>query len=340
MKKTPYESYLSGKLVKGCELCVEGRKMVLFVTGMCSRGCDFCPLSKLRKNVDDIYANERPVKSIKDLIKEVEVSGAKGCSLTGGDPLLKLDRTVKLAGELKRRFGKDFHIHIYLSTKLVDEKKLRALSKVVDEARFHPDFDKDPEDELAKIKLAGKFWKKSNIGIEIPSFPDKTEIIYDFIKRARNYISFVNLNELEAGEVMGPLMARKYKIDKKGYVVRDSVSEGKKLGKRLEKEMPEINIHLCTSRLKNWHQYGNRLKNYEIPKFSKMTDDGTIVYFSADEKNKEALMEKDFTDDPKKKQIILNPEVALAIKAKVYRVEEYPTYDREEVLREIYNRAE
>ncbi len=340
MKKTPYESYLSGKLVKGCELCVEGRKMVLFVTGMCSRGCDFCPLSKLRKNVDDIYANERPVKSIKDLIKEVEVSGAKGCSLTGGDPLLKLDRTVKLAGELKRRFGKDFHIHIYLSTKLVDEKKLRALSKVVDEARFHPDFDKDPEDELAKIKLAGKFWKKSNIGIEIPSFPDKTEIIYDFIKRARNYISFVNLNELEAGEVMGPLMARKYKLDKKGYVVRNSVPEGKKLAKRLEKEMPEINIHLCTSRLKNWHQYGNRLKNYEIPKFSKMTDDGTIVYFSADEKNKEALMKKDFTDDPKKKQIILNPEVALAIKAKVYRVEEYPTYDREEVLREIYNRAE
>ncbi|MBN2890622.1 MAG: 4Fe-4S cluster-binding domain-containing protein, partial [Bacteroidales bacterium] len=113
MRETKYSSYLSGKLVKGCELCVKGRKMVLFVTGLCSRGCEFCPLSKMRKSVDKIYANERLISTedaINEIIEEVKISGAKGCSLTGGDPLLKFDRTIKLASGLKKEFGKKFHI--------------------------------------------------------------------------------------------------------------------------------------------------------------------------------------------------------------------------------------
>ena len=63
MKKTPYASYLSGSLTKGCKLCVKGQKMVLFVTGLCSRGCEFCPLSKMRKSIDKIYANERKISN-------------------------------------------------------------------------------------------------------------------------------------------------------------------------------------------------------------------------------------------------------------------------------------
>jgi pyruvate formate-lyase activating enzyme-like uncharacterized protein len=290
----------------------------------------------MRKNVDDIYANERPVKSIKGLIKEVEVSGAKSCSLTGGDPLLKFDRTMKLAGTLKKRFGKNFHIHIYLSTKLVNEDKLKRLSKVVDEVRFHPDFDKNQDEELEKIKLAGKFWKKSNIGVEIPSFPDKTKKMYDFIMKAKDYISFLNLNELEAGEILGPLMAKKYSLNKNGYTVKSSVSSGIKLAKRIRKSLPELNIHMCTSRLKNWHQYGNRLKNYRIPKFSEMTEDGTIIYFSIEKKNETLLNKEDFIRDNKKNQIIINPLSVRKIGngVEIFRVEEYPTYDREEILRE------
>ena len=109
MKKTKYSSYLSGKNTKGCKLCVKGKKMVLFTTGLCSRGCEFCPLSKMRKNIDKIYANERKIPNedaINEIIKEVKISKAKGCSITGGDPLLKLNRTIKFATKLKETFGK------------------------------------------------------------------------------------------------------------------------------------------------------------------------------------------------------------------------------------------
>jgi len=339
MKKTNYGSYLSGNLPMGCQMCVKGKKLVLFVTGLCSRGCDFCPLSKMRKSIDKIYANERPIKIITDLVKEVENSGAKGCSLTGGDPLLKLARTKKLGKALKKKFGKKFHIHIYLSTKLVNEKNLKVLSEFVDEVRFHPDLTKNISEEIEKIKLAKKFWKKENIGIEIPCFPDKIEEIYNFIMKIKDEISFLNLNELEAGEVLGVSMLKKYKLNKGGYTVKESISSGKNLIKRLEKEKLKIDIHLCTSKLKNWSQYENRLKNYKIIPFSKKTGEGTVVYFSTKKSNKKFLSSTDFFLDKEKGQLILNPKKVLNLTSKfeVYKIEEYPTFDREEVLKENFS---
>jgi len=46
-------------LSRGCSICQQGAKMVLFITGRCSRTCWYCPLSSQRKGKDDIYANEK-----------------------------------------------------------------------------------------------------------------------------------------------------------------------------------------------------------------------------------------------------------------------------------------
>jgi len=330
MKHTKFDSYLKGDLAKGCQLCVKGQKMVLFVTGLCSRNCDFCPLSGLRKNQKVTYANERKIKKFKEIIEEVKNSNAKGCSLTGGDPLLKLSRTLSFAKKLKRYFGQNFHIHIYVSTKLVTEKKLKKLAEYVDEIRFHPDLEKNLSEEAEKINLAKKFWKKENIGIELPIFPDKEKEILEIAKLTNQTISFLNLNELESGEFSEEKITRKYKINPDGYTIKNSISAGKKIIKKLAKQFPKLNIHLCTARLKNWHQYRNRLKNYKISKYGKKTDEGTVIYFKTSMKNKKLV--KDFVLDKKKKQLILNPiEVSkLKSKIKIYRVEEYPTYDRDE----------
>lgn len=334
MKKTKYDSFLKGNLPRGCKKCVKGKKMVLFVTGLCDRGCSYCPLSKKRKNIDKIYANERPVRSFKDIEKEVIVSNANSCSITGGDPLLKLERTIKLSQKLKKTFGKKFHIHIYVSTKLVTEDKLEKLSKYIDEIRFHPDFDNPQEEEIKKILIATKFWKKKNIGVEIPCFPDKIELIEKFVEKIYSHISFLNLNELEVGEFSKTSMSKKYKISQEGYTVTNSVSQGKILMKKLEKKFPKLKIHLCTARLKNWYQYRNRLKNYKIPKFTKKTNEGTIIYFAASlSKNLESILKrKNFIIDKTKNRIIINPKKVLKLKDHfhIYKIEEYPTYEREE----------
>jgi hypothetical protein len=334
MKKTKYASYLLGNLPRGCKLCVKGEKSVIFVTGLCSRNCFYCPLSDLRKNKDVSYANERKFSDLSQLIKEVKLSNSKGCSLTGGDPLLKINKTLLLAKTLKKEFGKKFHIHIYLSTKLVNEDNLKELSRYIDEVRFHPNLQSSFDSEIKKISLAEKYWKLKNIGIELPMFPNQTKQIFNFIKKVAPYISFVNLNELEVGEFSEKAMIRKYKTNKDGYTVKSSIKDGEKLIKKIKREKIKLNVHLCTAELKNWHQYKNRLKKHKIFPFSKKTSDGTIIYFATpDEKIKQLLKSYDYLEDNIKKQIIINPKKLNKIKNKflIKRIEEYPTYDREEV---------
>jgi len=328
--KTNYSSYRLKSFPKGCKLCVKGRKSVVFVTGLCSRGCKFCPLSNIRKNKDTAYINERKILSKKDIIQEIKISGAKGCSLTGGDPLLNLERTLNYAKIIKQNFGKRFHIHIYLSTKLVDEFKLKNLSEYIDEVRFHPDLDGKIQEEIRKISLAKKFWKKKNIGIELPMFPDKQKEILTFIKCVRPFISFVNLNELESGESSERYILKKYSLNEEGYTVENSLKVGLDLLKKIKKERLGLRVHLCTAHLKNWYQYRNRLKNYKIPKFFKKTPEGTLIYFVT--KENPNLNATDFYKDKSKPQWILNPRKvrSLISNLKVYRIEEYPTYEREE----------
>lgn len=313
--------------------------MVLFVTGACSRGCKFCPLSKMRKDADSTYSNEKKVKNFSEVVEEVRAQGAKGCSLTGGDPLLKLDRTLVLAKKLKETFGAKFHIHIYVSTKLVTEEILEKLSENIDEIRFHPDFDKDLQEEANKIKLASKFWDKKNIGVELPMFPDKKEEIWKIVKSVQNTISFLNLNELESGEYSENHMKKNYDLTEDGYTISDSVEAGRDLAKRLENSFPKLSIHMCTADLKNNYQYKNRLKNYQQMKFAKRNEDGLNVYFRCENI-------KDITDqlplnkyyiDEEKNKVILAPSLVRKLRGqiKIEKVEEYPTYEREEAETEF-----
>ena len=78
---------------KGCEQCAKGGKMVLFVYGYCDqRDCFYCPLGENRKNVTDIYANERKVECDQDVIDEARRMDALGSSSTswGSPPVIEV----------------------------------------------------------------------------------------------------------------------------------------------------------------------------------------------------------------------------------------------------------
>ncbi len=341
LRKSSFDSYICEGICEGCRRCLRGRKMVLFVTGKCSRNCSYCSLSKKRKNIDKVWANEKLCKigDLKEVFKEIENSGAKGCGITGGDPLLKFERTLKYAEALKKKF-KEFHIHIYLPTKLITKDKLRKLSKVIDEVRFHPDIESNWQEEKRKIKLAQEFFKKKNIGIEIPVFPDKENLLKRFLKNLAKEVGFINLNELEIGESNKDFFLKKYKIKEGGYVIAGSIESGKRIMRFLHKIYPRLKIHLCSAKTKNWHQFKNRLKNYKILAFGKHSSEGTVIYFTTKIKNKKDILnvEKAFGKnnclyDAEKKRMILNPaKVKRNLdKFKILKIEEYPTSDREEI---------
>lgn len=349
IKKTKFASYCLNGIAEGCKYCVKGRKLVLFITGVCKVGCYYCSLSEKRKNKDVIWANERECNSAKDIIEEAKASNATGAGITGGDPLLFLQRTIKYARALKERFGKRFHIHIYLPTRYATADKLGRLSKYIDEVRFHPEFlirgldKKEAEKDIQKIRLAGLFFGKRNIGIELPLLPDKKEGILSFILKIKDYIGFVNLNELEISDTNFNIITKKYRLKKGGYVVSGSKEAGlwilRQYEKANKKAKSRLKMHLCTAELKNWHQYKNRLKMHKILPYGKRTSEGTIIYLAVYAKDSKEFsrLKKEFKGkrahaDARKKRIILAEKLArrLINKYKIKRVEEYPTFDGDE----------
>lgn len=345
ISKTPYASYClkDFDVAKGCKLCVEGKKLVLFITGICSRNCFYCSLSEKRKNKDIVWANERICKKPEDAIQEAKESHSEGAGITGGDPLMRLNRTIKYAKALKKEFGKDFHIHIYLPTDNIDPKKLKLLSSVVDEVRFHPYFlNEESEKEIEKIKLANSFFSKDQIGVEMPLLPDKTKEILEFIKKVSPYIGFVNLNELEISDSNFDYVTENYKINEDTYTVFGSLKEGIKILKAC-RDLP-LKIHVCSARTKNFYQYKNRLLLHDILPFGYKTKEGSVRYFvilleDLKKEEKEILdrFEKDLYFDKRKNRFIVNEKIVpklLEKGIKIMRVEELPTYDALELQSE------
>lgn len=254
-----YYSYNTKELPAGCQMCVKGEKLVLFVTGICPRTCYFCPISDLKYGNDVIYANERKVEKPEDVILEAELMNAKGAGITGGDPLSKIDRTVSFIYLLKQRFGKQFHIHLYTSLNLASEKNLELLFLAgLDEIRFHPDL--ETKQFWPRIALAQKYsW---HIGIEVPLIPTKKQELRELLDFVHDKARFINFNELERADnhmsklgEMGFLTTGKF-----SYAIEGSLELGLELLQYAEEKKYNLAAHVCTVKLKDGIQLTNRIK--------------------------------------------------------------------------------
>ncbi|MBW3015381.1 radical SAM protein [Candidatus Woesearchaeota archaeon] len=278
IEDTPYFSKKIGTLPKGCQLCVEGKKLVLVVTGLCSSKCYYCPLSDQKKDIDLVWANEWQTDQDKDIITEAELCSSKGAGFTGGDPLLKFDRTLHYIKLLKKRFGKHFHIHLYTPFELVTKEKLQKLEKAgLDEIRFHP---KVEDNRLwEKLELAKTL--NIDIGIEIPIIPNTEKQTITLIEYIKDKVKFLNLNELELSD------NNTQQLTKLGFTPKNTLSYGVKDSEELAlkimeycKKNTELNVHYCTTTLKDSVQLAERIKRRAKnikQHYDTITDEGTII---------------------------------------------------------------
>jgi hypothetical protein len=258
---------------KGCRLCAKGAKMVLFVTGLCDRDCFYCPLSEKRSKKDVIYANERPVYSDKDVLDEVIKMSALGTGITGGEPLIVLDRTLYYIRFLKREFGERHHIHLY-TTRVIDKKIADGLSSGgLDEIRFHV-LDKPIKykDGISYLKNAG-----ISVGVEMPlvPLPYMEQRIGEVIECLD--IDFLNLNELEFSETNYEQMQKMQIETDNGISAKKSTELAYRIMDKYKRKIP---INFCTAAFKDGIQLRRRLirtaKN-TAKSYESITEDGTIV---------------------------------------------------------------
>ena len=343
-------SLRNGPLAKGCEHCLVGGKMVLFVTGRCDTGCYYCPVSFEKKGKDCIYANELKTNSKAAILEEAESMDATGTRITGGDPLMNVDRTVNAIRMLKEHFGPEHHIHLYTST--IDPAKVRQVAEAgLDEIRFHPRTDMWGHLQDTRLKEIVDT-VDIDIGIEVPTLPDHRDGLDALADYAQSIgIDFVNLNELEFSESNWDMM-EKYGydlVDELSSAVKDSLETADYVMKR----HPDLRMHFCSSTFKDGVQLRNRLKRKaekSAKEYEVITDDGTVIkgvlYGDLAEARRILSEEYDVPDvlmnlDEERNRLEVAPwvleEIAPELPFRCYEVEEYPTADRLEVERAPLN---
>jgi pyruvate formate-lyase activating enzyme-like uncharacterized protein len=357
----PMASSHRGALSPACVQCAEGRKMVLFVTGLCRFRCFYCPVSERRNQKDVTYANERLVVSDEDILDEARAIGAAGTGITGGDPLGVVDRVERYVRLLKDAFGAEHHIHLY--THEPNVAKLRRLVDAgLDEFRLHI-----PHYLWGSLASAGGAYRSLlevsgewgiRRGVEIPVLPEKERELVRLLRALdRIPVDFVNLNELEFSETNETqLLGRGYRTDpRNGWGVEGSRAVAERLVRTLKLRTP---VHYCSSRFKDGVQLKQRLlRRLErtAPSFAVPTGDGTyrvgIVVPGPDAdlgrwarrvRTLAALGPGDYRIDAARRRVELAPDrlrrVAARLRAPAFVVEEYPTADALEVEREPLNR--
>ena len=357
------ESFYTRTLSPACKMCAQGSKMVVFITGFCSTGCYYCPLSLKKGGKDRIFADEWELKNERDtkkLVHEAEYIDATGAGITGGDPLVVWKRTKTYISLLKDTFGSEFHIHLYTSGLKNAEEIQQLVSAGLDEIRFHPmpehwhNMEKSPIKQSIKKTVGASV----DVAIEIPVIPNMEKEIFSLIKWADDQkLCWVNLNELEFSE------RNVEAFHKKGYVVKDDISAAVRgsqdtalnVLKLVQQGDIDVGVHYCSVSFKDGVQLRNRIKRRakNIAKaFEVITDDGTIlkgaIYKSNVSlpqlflflKNEYDIPEKFLFIDKEKNRIEIGlwilEEIADDITRQGYKcfmVEEYPTADRLEVER-------
>jgi hypothetical protein len=270
-----------GGLPLGCMYCVQGVKIVIFITGLCGDKCFYCPVSSQRLYKDVMYVDEEPLETIDDVIEEAYNIGAEGASITGGDPLLRLKRTIKVIKALKEVFGEDFHIHLYTSGRFLTVDVLVELERTgLDELRIHP----TTQELWSRVELAVKHSRSLDVGVEVPVFPDKVEELWKMMLWLdRIGVKFINLNEAEVSEHnVEQIMSRNYSMAKGRPVIKGSEEAAIELVKRATRHGLKMKVHYCPARFKDYVQMRLRLirKAMRLAKYyENVTRDGMLEYF-------------------------------------------------------------
>jgi len=348
-------SMVHGQLPKGCIMCERGSKMVLLVTGKCLFNCFYCPLSEKKQDRKVVYADELLVKGDDDIIFEANAISAEGTGITGGDPLVDIDQTVRLIRLLKDNFGKEHHIHLYTATP--DPEMIKKLAEAgLDEIRFHPPPSSWKDISLTKYPEAIRTALESGMctGLEIPALPDMKKDMLALIETARKSgAQFINLNELEFSETNWK------ELKAHGYEIKDDVSSAAKGSEELarsitEKHQGDMTIHYCSSSFKDGIQLRRRIMRRAentATLLEIITDDGTFIKGVIEVPDPEELVpfltqEYEIPSDlirhdMEKERIEIAAwvleEIALEVMeehdCQCFIVEEYPTADRLEVER-------
>ncbi len=267
-----------GRLPKGCRQCIRGSKLVLLISGLCARGCFYCPLSAERREKDIIFANEVEVESSEQAIAEARMIDAEGMGVTGGEPLLNLQRSLSYIRAFKHEFGEQFHVHLYtaidpISVEVVDQ----LLNAGLDELRLHRF---TAGEDLPKIQQIMR--GRARLGFEIPAIPGRLEQMKSLLRGLDVLnLDFINLNEFEFAPLNADELGRRgFQLEPESIAAVKGSEETAIALLEWGEENTSLNLHFCPLTLKDGTQLRNRFRRrakHVAKPFERITGEGLLV---------------------------------------------------------------
>jgi uncharacterized protein len=180
-----------GSLSPGCLACGQGQWSCLFINGRCNCHCFYCPSPQ-----DDISVpttNRLPFAKPADYTAYVAHFGFQGVSISGGEPLMTPDRTLRFLEALNQSSQRPRHLWMYTNGTLLTADLVRQLAHAgLNEIRF----DLSAVDyHLKNVRLA--VGQIPIVTVEIPAIPEdrqRLERLLPVLKETG--IDHLNLHQL------------------------------------------------------------------------------------------------------------------------------------------------
>jgi pyruvate formate-lyase activating enzyme-like uncharacterized protein len=179
------------RLSPGCRLCGEGSWSCLFINGRCNGRCFYCPAPQT--STDQPTTNTLRFPQSADYVDYVEKFGFRGVSISGGEPLLTPEKTLKFITAVKKRRGEAVHLWLYTNGTLVTRDSLLRLRDAgLDEIRFDIGATRY---NLKKAALA--VGVIDHVTVEIPAIPEDLPLLKaKAAEMAERGIDYLNLHQL------------------------------------------------------------------------------------------------------------------------------------------------
>lgn len=263
-------------LSPGCRICGQGNWSCLFVNGICNGHCFYCPTSQTEKS--EPSTNNLTFADCRDYLDYVQQFGIKGVGLSGGEPLLTFDRTLKFATVLKKKFGASLYLWMYTNGLLLSAEKLERLRDAgLNEIRF--DISADSYN-LAQVRLA--VGRIAHVTVEIPAIPEDFALLRQKIMELEHGgVNFLNLHQLRlTPHNYKHLIQRNYTYlhGPKVMVLESELTALKLLDFAAENSL-SLGVNYCSFIYKNHYQnMGSRKRsaNFMCKPFETITETGMI----------------------------------------------------------------
>jgi len=240
-----------GPLSPGCSACGQGQWSCLFINGKCNCRCFYCPTPQDDESVPT--TNRISFEEPSDYTDYVRHFDFKGVSISGGEPLLTFDRTLRFIEAVRDSAPESLHLWMYTNGTLATPERLRQLRAAgLAEIRFDASA---VAYDLTKVRMAADIIPI--VTVEIPAVPEDLERLLSLLPEMQEAgVSHLNLHQLRlTPHNHTHLSKRNYTyLHGESVTVLESEFAALKVLERAARERMRLGVNYCSFVYKRRHQ--------------------------------------------------------------------------------------